>query len=473
VKRRLVLALALAGATGAAAEPAPEPDWPAAGQEAARLLSELIRIDTSNPPGRETPAAEHLRRFFAAEGIEAEVFEARPGRGNVVARVRAAGPQPAEDAVLLLAHLDVVPADPDAWAVPPFSGAIVDGVVHGRGAIDDKGQAVVHALALALLERTGVALRRDIVFCGSAGEETEGEHVGVDWMIDERWEALGPPAVVWNEGGFATQSSLAPGRVLAAVATSEKRALWITLVAEGRGGHGSQPHGEGAVDVLLPALERVRDWKRPLRVTDAVAESFSRLADANPLPRSLLFRYARNRLLLAIAQPFLPDDGLVVPMLQDTLSLTGLSGGTKHNVIPRRATATLDVRLLPDSDAQAFLRELGQVIDDPRVRIEVQQDPLPAPEPTSPADHELLRAIEAEMERELPGSLTLPFQTVGGTDSKWFREKGIPAYGLVPVLASRELVATMHGLDERVPIEELERGVRITYRALRRVAEAR
>lgn len=139
---------------------------------------------------------------------------------------------------------------------------------------------------------------------------------------------------------------------------------------------------------------------------------------------------------------------------------------------PRDCSATLDVRLLPDSDAQDFLRRLEQVIDDPRVRIEVQQDPLPPPEPTSPADHELFRAIEAEMEREVPGSVTMPFQTLGGSDSKWFRAKGVPAYGFVPAVVPPELVSTIHGLDERVPVAELERAVRVTYRTLRRVAEA-
>jgi len=465
--RALVLCLALAsGAAPAAADAAI--DWRAAAEETARLLAGYIRIDTTNPPGNELAGARYLERFLRGEGLGAEVYPSAPERGNVLARLPAARPDPRRGPILLLSHIDVVPAEASVWSFPPLSGEIRDGWVWGRGALDDKGHGVVFAMALALLQREGVVLRRDLVFCATAAEEAGTG--GADWMVANHWDALGPPAVVWNEGGGALVHPLARDRVVNGIATTEKRALWITLVTEGESGHGSQPLRDGAVARLARALDRLDRWETPLRLTTTVAESFRRAGEPLGFPFAFALRHLGNPVVLALASSRLTSNRVTNAMVRDTVSLTGLRAGLKHNVIPGRAEATLDVRLLPDTDAAAFLADLERAIGDSRVRIEGIPDPLPPVLEQSPVANELFAAIAVEMEREIPGSISVPTQTTGGTDSSWFRARGVPAYGFIPAQLSDELVASIHGTDERASIAELERALRVTYRVLLRLA---
>jgi acetylornithine deacetylase/succinyl-diaminopimelate desuccinylase-like protein len=468
---RLPAACALAAALGLAATARAQDaiDWRAAAEEAARLLSGYIQVDTTNPPGNELAGARYLERFLRGEGIPTEILVSAPERGNLVARLAAARPDPGRGPILLLSHIDVVPADPSAWRFPPLSGEIRDGWVWGRGALDDKGHGVAFAVALALLRREGIPLRRDLVFCATAAEEAGTG--GADWMVANHWEALGPPSVVWNEGGGALAHPLAPDLVVSGVATTEKRALWLTLATTGEGGHGSQPVRDGAVARLVHALERLDAWETPLRLTTTVAETFRRSGEPLGFPWDVALRHLGNPVVLTLASSRLTSNRVTNAMVRDTVSLTGLRAGLKHNVIPARAEAMLDIRLLPDTDAAAFLEDLASAIGDPGVRIEGIPDPLPPVLEQSPVENELFAAIEAEMEREIPGSITVPVQTTGGTDSSWFRARGVPAYGFIPAQLPDELIASIHGTDERVSLVELERALRVTYRVLRRLAE--
>jgi acetylornithine deacetylase/succinyl-diaminopimelate desuccinylase-like protein len=473
-----------AGATAGDRAPAPEPaEWKAVGEEAARLLSGYIRIDTTNPPGGELPGAQYLARFFRAEGIETQIFESAPGRANVVARLPATNPDASARPILLLSHIDVVPADPEAWSFPPFEGVVREGWVYGRGAIDDKGQGIVHALAFALFQRLGTSHDRDIVFAATAAEEA-GFDAGADWMVEHHWDDLGPPAVVWNEGGTSTRSPIADDRVVNAIATTEKRSLWLTLVAHGPGGHGSQPIPDSATNRLVRALDRILDHPTPLRITPTVAESLRRVSVAAEFPLGFAMRHVSNPLVLRLAGPELEANRVTNAMVRDTVALTGLEAGLEHNVIPRRAAGRLDLRLLPDTDSQAFLDWVRAVVDDPEIEIEIEPDSdavafrawrkrvvgdADASVPPSPVDTPFFEALEAELAQEFPGSITIPLQTTGGSDSKYFRARGVPAYGYLPALADPQLLDSIHGLDERVPVAELERAVRLTYRTLVRL----
>jgi acetylornithine deacetylase/succinyl-diaminopimelate desuccinylase-like protein len=450
-----------------AAPAAAEDDWPAAGRDAAALLSGAIRIDTTNPPGRELAAARYFARYLEAHGIPAELVESAPERGSVIARLPATAPD-GSGPILLLSHLDVVPADAAEWKSPPFAGEIRGGAVWGRGALDDKGHGAVFAAALALLAESRGPRRRDLVFCASADEEMAGA-VGVELLVERHWRALGPPAAVWNEGGASAPLDALGGIVANGIATTEKRALWLTLVTEGEGGHGSQPVRDAANDRLVRALARVSAWETPLRLTPTVSEQLARLAPRLELPWNLAVYALRLPGGLALGGRFVTSDRLTNAMVRDTVSLTGLHSGLKHNVIPGRAEATLDVRILPDTDAAAFLRELEAVIDDPLVRVVLPAGGLPGASTASPWRNELFEAIAAEMERELPGSVTLPVQTTGGTDSQPFRERDVPAYGFLPALLTSELNRSIHGPDERFPLTELERAVRVTTRVLERL----
>jgi acetylornithine deacetylase/succinyl-diaminopimelate desuccinylase-like protein len=415
-----------------------EIDWSRVRSEAAELLSGYVQIDTTNPPGNELAGAEYLKAFFDAEAIPAQIYVAAPGRGNIVARLAATRGGDRRP-ILLLSHIDVVPADPTAWSFPPFSGAIRNGVIYGRGTLDDKGHGIVFAMALALLKQEEVPRNRDLVFCATADEEVGGA-AGAAWMVEKHWEALGPPSVVWNEGGASASTEIVGESLLNGIATTEKREVWLRLVAEGEGGHGSEPVVNGANDRLIVALARIGAYQTPLHITPTVAEQFRRMSD-----------------------------GTGFAMVRDTIALTGLRSGLKHNVIPRSASANLDIRLLPDTDAEGFLETLKEVIGDDSVRLENDAGSIPEVIPASPWDHELFRAIETEMTRELPGSIAVPLLTVGGTDSRLFRRRGVPAYGYNPALYTPEIASTIHGLDEHIPLEELERAIRVTYRVLRRL----
>ena len=446
-------------------------DWDAVRDATGALLSGYIQIDTSNPPGRELAGAEFVARFLESRGLPSRTYVSAPGRGNLCARLHATEPD-GRGAILLLHHIDVVPADPDTWSFPPFAGAIRDGFVYGRGAIDDKGHGAVQLMAFALLAESGRPRARDVVLCATAAEETRGEDVGVDWMIEHHLDALGPPAAVWNEGGGALRAARFLDRPVAAIAVSEKRGLWLTLVAEGEGGHGSQPIHDSASRRLVRALERIDRFSTPWRVPAPVSETLSRLADALDFPWNELARLARWPSFLRLAGPWLEDAPLAAGFVHDTIALTGLSSGFKHNVIPRRAEATLDVRLLPETDPAVFLEALETVIRDPKVRIETPAE-LPGVAPASPWDDELFRAMEAETRAEFAGALVLPMMMPAGTDSKFFRERGIPAYGFIPALLDTELTRAIHGRDERIPLHALETGVRVTYRTLLRLTAPR
>jgi acetylornithine deacetylase/succinyl-diaminopimelate desuccinylase-like protein len=446
-----------------------ERDWSRIGSEAAELLSGYVQIDTTNPPGNELAGAKYLKTFFDAEGIPAKIYLAEPRRGHIVARLpatRGGDPEP----ILLLSHIDVVPADPTAWTFPPLSGAIRDGAVYGRGTLDDKGHGIVFAVALALLKQEKVPRSRDLVFCATADEEIGGA-AGAVWMVENHWEALGPPSVVWNEGGASAATEILEGSVLNGIATTEKREVWLRLVTEGEGGHGSQPSADGANDRLIRALARVGAYRTPLHITPTVAELSRRMSDEAGFPLSFVLRHLANPLVLRGVSGRLTEQRVANATVRDTIALTGLRSGLKHNVIPRTASAHLDIRLLPDTDSHAFLEKLGEVIDDDSVRLENVQGSVPEIAPASPWDHELFRAIETEMERELPGSITVPLLSIGGTDSRLFRRRGVPAYGYIPALYTPEIAASIHGPDERIFLEELERAIRVTYRVLRRLTQ--
>jgi acetylornithine deacetylase/succinyl-diaminopimelate desuccinylase-like protein len=311
---------------------------------------------------------------------------------------------------------------------------------------------------------------RDVVLCGTAAEETRGEGVGVDWLLEAHPEALGPPGAVWNEGGAAVRVPPLGDRVVSAVAVSEKRGQWLTLVAEGEGGHGAQPVRDSANRRLVRALARLDRLETPRRVPPPVAETLRRVAPSLEFPWSLAARLATRPFALRLAGPWLDDIPMVDGFVRDTIALTGLRSGVKHNVIPRRAEATLDVRLLPDSDPAAVRAALEEVIDDPAVRLVPPADEADAaPVADSPWDHELFRAIEAGMAAEAPGGLTLPVMMPAGTDSRFFRERGIPAYGFLPAQLDLSLTRAIHGRDERIPLDGLEMAVRVTYRTLLRL----
>jgi acetylornithine deacetylase/succinyl-diaminopimelate desuccinylase-like protein len=438
----LAAALLLARAARAA-----DINWADVEKEAADFLRAYIQIDTSNPPGNEIEAARFLAGRFRRARIDTEVFESEPGRGSVLARVRGSG---GLHPIILLSHLDVVPAKADGWDVPPFSGALRDGYIYGRGAIDCKGPGTVEAMALLLLKRHGIKLKRDVIFLGTADEETGGQ-LGAGWMVAHHFDALHNAELLLNEG--AGVRVLADGSRVYEVAVSEKTPCWLRLTTTGPPGQGSAPAPETAVTRLIRGLERLRLYQPPLQVTPEVEAYYTALAAGQTGERRE--RYKDIRAALAdedFRRSFLqdPHDAALV---HDTVTPTVLQGSPKTNVIPNTAGAELDCRLLPGEDAQAFVRTITDVIADPDVKVTVL---LNFPASSSAIDTAAYAAVRTLAERDR--APVVPSVLTGFTDSHYFREKGIASYGFIPFDLSADEERREHGVNERVSTLNLRQG---------------
>jgi acetylornithine deacetylase/succinyl-diaminopimelate desuccinylase-like protein len=427
-------------------------NWDDVAAEAVDTLQRYIRVDTTNPPGNEELAADFLAERLASEGIESRKLLSAPGRANLVADLPAEGN---EKPLVLLNHTDVVPVEAEYWDLDPFAGEIKDGFLWGRGSLDMKGMGVLELLTVLTLKRCGVALRRPVRFLAVADEEA-GSDFGVEWLDREHPELL-DGAFVINEGGYGAEAYLGSERPLFGVSMAEKSPLWLTLRATGKPGHGSAPHDDNVLDRMVRAMHRIQTWRRPFLMTEPVAEALQAAftegyLDEDPsksTPEEVAERYRSLRTLLS-----------------NTISATALQTGVKHNVIPATASATLDCRLVPGYEHERFIKELRQVIDDPRVEIEIA---FASESPASSSDTELHEAIRAVCNDVMPEAAVLPRVTAGFTDSRAFRRHGVPAYGFVPMLLGPEEQGGMHGNNERISLANLRRGVEVLYRVVERV----
>jgi acetylornithine deacetylase/succinyl-diaminopimelate desuccinylase-like protein len=435
----------------------PQIDWDAVTAEATDLLSRYIQVDTSNPPGNEEAACRFLEEVLRSEGIAAiDLYDASDaesqGRMNLRARLSGDG---SKRPLILLNHTDVVPVEAQYWEVPPFSGAVIDGSIWGRGALDMKSLAVMELMAFLLVERLGLPLKRDLVFLACADEEA-GSKYGVDWLDQHHPEALDAEYVI-NEGGRGHTELLGIRRPAFLCGVAEKGPLWLILRAEGRPGHGSVPHRNNPLDRLVRALHRILEWERPIRLTPAHVEYLRRLERSGFIPDT------SEETLRRLAA----EDDVMRSTLTDSVSITMARAGIKHNVIPAVAEASLDCRLLPGTDPQAFIAELRTVIDDPRVNIEQVME---SHAPPSPHDTELFRVMEDVLREHVEEAVVVPSVATGFTDSRVFRRRGAVAYGLTPVLLDGHEAATVHGHNERISIDNLRLGCQVMFEVVCRMA---
>jgi acetylornithine deacetylase/succinyl-diaminopimelate desuccinylase-like protein len=432
-----------------AAARAAEIDWAAIGNEAAQLLSAYIRIDTTNPPGHETAAAKFLAERFKRAGIESRTLESAKGRGIVVARLMGRG---GARPIVLLNHLDVVPADPAGWEVPPFSGTIRDGYVWGRGALDCKGVGVVEASAMIAMKRGGIALARDVIFVGTADEETGGQ-MGAGWLAENKLELLRDAEFLLNEGGAIRRRP--DGTRTYDIAVSEKTPCWVKLTATGEAGHGSAPRPETAVTRLVAALDKLHRYQPEIRVVPEVAAYYAALAEVAPEPKRSAYRDLRLTLANEATRVQFLTDRRDAALVRNTIAPTVLTGSNKTNVIPRTASAEVDCRLLPDENPDAFIATLREVVGDETVQFEKL---LSFPPSSSPTDTALYRAIAVVAAQEQ--TPVVPAVLTGFTDSHYFRTQGIVSYGFVPLETTDNDENRVHGINERVSIENLREGAR-------------
>ncbi|HEV7785079.1 MAG TPA: M20/M25/M40 family metallo-hydrolase [Thermoanaerobaculia bacterium] len=441
--RRLLPAIVLAISLLWLAVPSlPAPALP----EAAGWLQQYVRIDTSNPPGNEQRTADFLAGLLRKEGIASQVVKTPEGRANLWARL--AAPASGGRAVLLLHHMDVVPAGP-GWSASPFAGEIRDGYLWGRGTLDDKSLGIVQLAALLDLKRRRVPLARDVVFLAVADEENGGLR-GTAWLLAQHPELFRGVEAVIGEGGRSQTG--AGGKLLWwGIEVSQKRPLWLEVSTSGRGGHGAGLNPASASHQLIQGLARLLGAPPRFHVSPPVRDYSRAIA---PLQNPHWRRVFGN--IDAVIAEGGPKEFLLPGMANlflDTVQVTVLRGGERINVIPETATARIDIRLLPDTDAVAFLKDVRRLLG-PGFAVKVLVTSPPSP--PSPASGRLYSAMERALKREGP---VVPTFIAGFTDSRFFRERGIAAYGLSPFLLGPEDTQGIHGTNERISLRELDRGV--------------
>ncbi len=414
----------------------PSINWDTYLDEAIDTLCRFIRVDTSNPPGNERLACEFLGEILRREGVPYELYDAGNDRVSLRAVLEGDG---SKRPFMLLNHTDVVPVQREFWEEDPFSGLIKDGFIWGRGTLDMKGLGIAQLMTFLTLKRLGVPLSRDVVFFAQADEEA-GSEFGMRFIEREHPETLDAEYVI-NEGGGGTTELFGVERPVYNIAVTEKGPLWLRLVAEGRPGHGSVPHEDNALDRLVRAMYRVQQWERPMTVSPVLHEYFGRLSRAG------VYKGEATAASLAKAAA---EDPRIRALLSNTISATTASSGIKHNVIPARAEATLDIRLLPGVKPEEFEAELEQVIDDPKVRIERVHVGWSE---TNSFDTELFRVMEQVIHDHVEDAVVVPGMTVGFTDSSVLRNRGMISYGFSGGLTTPDLARGVHGHNERVTID--------------------
>lgn len=435
----------------------PQLDWDALEEETVRLLCAYLTLDTSNPPGNEAVAARWFAELLRREGIESALYESAPGRESLIARLPGSEGSGDAGAVMLLNHTDVVPVEESYWTAPPFSGLVRDGCIWGRGAQDMKGLGILELMTFVLFKRLGLPHRRDLVFFAIADEEAGGEY-GVEWFARNHPELLRAHVVI-NEGAGGMSGFMGSERPIFAFAPAEKSPLWLRLRTEGPPGHGSVPHSKNALERLVRALEKVASWKRERRIVPEVAPFFAALAEAGVIQPIEDVETAEK-----VAQ----ENLLVNALTMDTVSVTSCNAGIKVNVIPAVCEATLDCRLLPGRSSDAFIAELRAQIDDPEVQVERIFN---TEGPSSSYGHELAGIIREVVREHVEDAIVVPSVCVGFTDSRTFRQLGVPAYGFSPTLSTEEERRTVHGHDERIQVESLRLGLQILLGVVRRLVE--
>jgi acetylornithine deacetylase/succinyl-diaminopimelate desuccinylase-like protein len=423
---------------------------PGSRDEITRLLSQYVAIDTSNPPGDTRKAADFLAGILEREGIAVTRYDSAPGKAIVYARLKATSSPPAGKAILLLHHMDVVPADRTQWKTDPFTATIQGDELWGRGSMDMKGQGIAQLVAFLMLKRQNVPRTRDVILLAEPDEEVGGA-LGARWMIANHYDELDPEYVI-DEGGFGSTDLFAANKMVYGISVAEKKIVWLKLRAEGVAGHGSQPTDTNPNDRLVKALTRL-------------------LADPQ---------------LSAPGQPQRPGEPSVLEMMQakvgafavnkftnaiqhSTISLTWFRSGVgdppKINVIPSVAEAGLDCRVLPGTTKDQWIAEVARRLGDPGIKIELineSDDPV-----VTSQDAPLYRNLEAAIKRRHPDAIVTPILIPYGTDSNAFRPRGVKSFGIFPALLPADVVSSMHGDGEHVSLTSVREATQVFFEALR------
>jgi len=420
------------------------------------LLIQLIRFDTSNPPGNELPLARWIQAYLKKFRIDSEIVESSPGRANLVARLKGDG---SEGNLLLLGHLDVVPADVKEWSHAPFAAVVEGDTLYGRGTLDMKGLVALEIATFIRLKQEKIPLKGDVILLLTADEEAGGK-AGAQFMVEKHWDKV-KASYVFNEGSIGVKQEK---RNLYPIQVAEKGVAWMKVTATGASGHGSMPKPDNAVLRLLNALHRLTSHPPPIQRSAVVEEFLRRLSEAYSFPESFFLRHFFDWPIVKLA-PWIAGEKIqrkkaFNAMIRNTTTPTMLQAGYKVNVIPSEATAFIDNRILPGETPEKFYRKLTDRLDDPDVKLELV---LQNPPNESDFHTPYFKRIEEAILKNDPQAIVAPYLSPGATDSRFFRAKGALCYGIIPFLVTEEEIDTVHGKNERLSLPELKRGEQILY----------
>jgi acetylornithine deacetylase/succinyl-diaminopimelate desuccinylase-like protein len=439
-------------------------------QEVTQLLRELIRIDTTNPPGNETKSASYLAQYLANEGFKTEIIESAPGRGNVITRLKGTGEKPS---LLLLSHLDVVAANPNEWSVDPFAGVVKDGYVYGRGAYDMKSMTAIEIMVIKLLKKNNVKLKGDIVLAGTADEEQGGEG-GTGYLLQHHREKVWCPYVINEGGGLAIPSK--KGYVFP-VQTAEKGILWLKIKAKGTPGHGSTPNmADNAVLRMNKVIDKLENYQPQTIYVPTLKQFLAEMAKQDPELEETFSRLLSNprqseQILDELAKKDRALAEEIRPRTKMTIAPTMIHGGVKENIIPSDCEAVFDCRILPGQSVTETVDLIKGLLKDvglDKLSFEFLQAHGGS---ESVLDTPLYSTIASVLKEFEPGCGVTPTLTTGGTDSRFFRENGSICYGFQPMIPDEpndKLEMRMHGIDERITIENLVFGTSVLYETVKR-----
>ena len=435
-------------------------DTSALAREAQDWLVELVKINTTNPPGNEQAAAKYLAGILSKEGITPEILDVAPGRSALVARLRSSAVADPSKALLLVAHMDVVGVDRAKWSVDPFGGVIKDGYLYGRGSCDDKGMLAANLAAFIALKRSSVHLNRDVIFLATTDEEQFGD-ASLKTLIAKYWDKFAAGYAL-NEGGKVVVKD---GKVQhVAVQADEKVPVNVTVIAKGTAGHASIPTKDNPVVHLAAAVAKIGGYTAPVHLTSITRRYFEGLATLEDEETGKWMRVVDSPDRGEHAQRVLSDaNPLWNSMMRDSIAPTMLQAGVRANVIPSEARANLNIRLLPGDTINALLEELTKLVEDPAVHFEVQADAGLAA-PNSSIETDFYATITKVSAQEFGGAPVLPFMSTGATDSAQLRLHSVQAYGLRPFPLADEDDRRMHGDDERLPLAAFAKGVDLLTR---------
>jgi acetylornithine deacetylase/succinyl-diaminopimelate desuccinylase-like protein len=446
----------------------PAPDWKAVEEETLRHFQALLRMDTTDPPGNEAPAADYIRGVFAKEGIPTQVFALEKHRPNVVARLKGSG---RKRPLLIMAHTDTVNVDPKKWIHPPFGAVRDGGYVYGRGTVDDKDNVAAAMMVMLLLKRQQVALDRDVIFLAESGEEGT-VRVGIKFMVENHYPEI-DAEFCFAEGGGVTRQH---GQVkFASIQTLEKIPRAIELTARGVAGHGSVPLKTNPLSHLAKAVDKVVEWQPPITINETTGTYFKRLAALSSPEDARRYRDVLSpdpKVSGPADEYFREHEPFHASVLRTSISPTIIQAGYRVNVIPSEARATLDVRVHPDEDAEKVLEQVRRVVNDPAIEVAWAPRDI-RPHGSTRLNTEAFQVIESAVTKHYSVP-TLPLMSTGATDMAYLRARGMQCYGIGPALDIEDGPKgfSAHSDQERILEDELHRFVRFNYDIVVDVAKA-